>query len=258
MGRQSSQYIRQIAACLAVLLMAACSSTPSQPEPQPQTEQRTHPEKDVTVALLGGTGMTGGFILQDLLTHGYKVRALARSPQKLDAMRNQITIVKGDATNPEAIKELLMGSDIIISAIGPVKGDGLMAKTISTRTTRNIIDAMPTFSIERYIVVSGAAVTVPGDSRNVTGWLVQKSAMLALSDTVKDKQAEYQLMAASDISWTLLRCPVISAEPFREAAIESLTSPTAFSLRAGELSRFIVDLVASGNFIRQAPFLNSR
>ncbi|MEH6568918.1 MAG: NAD(P)H-binding protein [Halioglobus sp.] len=248
--------MKQIAVCLAVLLISACSSTPSQPESQ--AEQITHSEKAVTVALLGSTGMTGGFILQDLLTHGYKVRALARSPQKLDAMRNQITIVKGDATNPEAIRELLMGSDIIVSAIGPVKGDGLIAKTISTRTTKNIIDTMSTFSIERYIVVSGAAVTVPGDNRNMTGWLVQKSATLALRDTVKDKQAEYKLLAASEINWTLLRCPVISAEPFKEPAIESLASPSAFSLRAGELSRFIVELVASGNFSRQAPFLNSR
>lgn len=258
MVRQTSQYIKRSAACLALLLMAACSSIPDQPKPQAQTEQITHSEKDITVALLGGTGMTGGFILRDLLAHGYKVRALARTPQKLDAVRSQITIVKGDATNPDAIQELLMSSDIIVSAIGPVKGDGLIAKTISTNTTKNIIEAMPIFSIERYIVVSGAAVTVPGDSRNMTGWLVQKSATLALRDTLKDKQAEYQLLAASDINWTLVRCPVISAKPFRKPAIESLTSPSAFSLRAGELSRFVVELVESEKFIRQAPFLNSR
>ena len=202
--------------------------------------------------------MAGGFILQDLLAYGYKVRALARSPKKLDSVRNQITIVKGDATDPQAIKTLLAGSDIIISAIGPVKSDGVAAKTISTRTAELIIDTMPIFAIERYIVVSGAAVTVPGDNRNITGWLVQKSATLALRDTVKDKQAEYQLLAASEIDWTLLRCPVINAEPFKEPAIESLASPSAFSLRAGELSRFVVELVESENFIRQAPFLNSR
>jgi hypothetical protein len=82
--------------------------------------------------------------------------------------------------------------------------------------------------------------------------------MLALRDTLKDKQAEYQLLAASDVSWTLVRCPVISEEPFVAPAIESLASPSAFSLRAGELSRFIVELVGTDGFIRQAPFLNSR
>lgn len=257
MLRQTSQHIKKLAACLLIVLVAACSSAPIQPDPQSQTGQSSESTKDITVALLGATGMTGGFILQDLLTSGYQVRALARSPQKLDAMRSRITVVKGDATNPEAINELLNGSDIIISAIGPVKGDGLAAKTISTRTTENIIKTMGELSIERYIVVSGAAVTVPGDNRNITGWLVQKSAMLTLRDALKDKQAEYQLLADSDINWTLVRCPVISDEPFVMPAIESLASPSAFSLRAGELSRFIVELVGSDSFTRQAPFLNS-
>ena len=258
MLRQTSPHIRKLATCLLIALVAACSSAPIQPDPQSQTEQTPESANGVTVALLGATGMTGGFLLEDLLTSGYQVRALARSPQKLDAMSSRITVVKGDATNPEAIKELLNGSDIIISAIGPVNGDGLAAKTISTRTTGNIIKTMREFSIERYIVVSGAAVTVPGDSRNITGWLVQKSAMLTLRDTLKDKQAEYQLLADSDINWTLVRCPLISDDPFLAPAIESLASPSAFSLRAGELSRFIVEIVGSGRFIRQAPFLNTR
>jgi putative NADH-flavin reductase len=256
MQRHTSKPIKKIATCLLVLLIAACSSGPIQREPQ--TAHIPPLAKDITVALLGATGMTGSFILEDLLGSGYQVRALARSPKKLDAMRSRMTVVKGDATNPEAIKELLSGSDIIISAIGPVKGDGLATKTISTRTTQNIIKTMREFSIARYIAVSGAAVTVPGDRRNVTGWLVQKSAMLALRDTLKDKQAEYQLLAASDVNWTLVRCPVISEDPFIAPAIASLASPSAFSLRAGELSRFIVELVGSDRFIRQAPFLNSR
>ena len=202
--------------------------------------------------------MVGGFVLQEALTQGYNIRALVRTPQKLNALKDQITIVQGDALDRAAIDALLAGSDVVISALGPVKADGEAALMVSTTASGHVIESMLEHSIQRYIVVSGGAVTVPGDDRNMTGWLLQQAASLTLRSTLQDKQAEYELLADSSSQWTLVRCPIIDPEPFEQHAAASLETPTSFRLRAGELARFIVDQISSDEFVGEAPFLSSR
>lgn len=253
-----SGLLGQLAIGIFVLALAACSSAPTKVEPtdlaiKPPTEQR-----DLTIAVLGGTGMVGGFILQEALAQGYRLRVLARSPQKLEHLKDLITIVQGDARDAEVLDELLTGSDFVVSALGPARGDGDAALMISTVATGHIIQLMPKHNIQRYLLVSGGGVDVPGDERNFTGWLMQKLVAVALRDTLEDKQAEYELLAASAVPWTLLRCPRIVAEPFAEAPVASLATPTAYNLRAGELARFMIDQLGADEFVRQAPFLNSR
>ena len=207
--------------------------------------------------MLGGTGMAGSYILREALLQGYDIRALARTPAKLDAVKDRITIVKGDARDLVTIRELLQGCDAVISAIGPVKNDGKAAKDICTVASGNIIETMQTQSLKRYIVVSGAAVSMPGDDRSLKGWLIQKLAQIALSDAVHDKEAEYNLLAESNIQWTLVRCPLIDPEPYRQEPRATLDTPVAFHLRAGELARFVIQQIDAQTYIRKGPFLGS-
>jgi nucleoside-diphosphate-sugar epimerase len=250
--------IGQLTIGTLILLLAACSSTPTEVELTAVEIDRPIEQQGLTIAVLGGTGMVGGFILQEALDQGYKVRALARSPHKLDHLKDQISIVKGDARDANVIDELLRGSDVVVSALGPVRADGDAALMVSTVATGHIIELSPKHNIQRYILVSGGGVNVPGDDRNFTGWLMQKIVAFALTDTLEDKQAEYELVAASSVPWTLLRCPRIVAEPFVERPLASLVTPTAYNLRAGELAWFMINEIGSDEFIGKAPFLNNR
>lgn len=242
---------------LVILSLASCISHARVPISLPDIDSSTAPNKNITIALLGATGMVGGFILQEALTQGYDIRALARTPKKLDSVKDRITIVQGDARDLATIEELLRGSDVVFSALGPVKADGDSALTISTVATGHIISLMPTLNIQRYMLVSGAGITIPGDERNFTGWLIQKMASFGLSDVLKDKQAEYQLLADSTVPWTLIRCPLIDPEPFETEPVASMMSPSSFGLRAGELARFMVDQIGSEEFVGKGPFLYS-
>ena len=68
--------------------------------------------------------MVGGYLLEAALQRGYRVRALARNPAKLAPFSSRITIITGDARDPAVVRELVQGSDVVISALGPVKADG--------------------------------------------------------------------------------------------------------------------------------------
>lgn len=241
----------------ACLLFACASQTPQPPTgsagaaPDPATER-------YTVALLGATGMVGGYLLREALARGHEVRALARNPAKLDEFRDQITIIAGDARDSRVIESLLLGSDVVVSALGPVKSDGDAARFVNTTVTANVIREAQRSGISRYMLVSGAAVVMPSDERNLLGWWIRTLARLGLRSALQDKQAEFELLAESQLDWMLVRCPLIDPEPFSRAALVSLSTPPAFRLRAGELARFMIDQIGTAAYSRQGPFLGSQ
>jgi len=244
-------------ACVSALLLLACATRVPGPEPVAVVPPAGSGQPR-TVVLLGATGMVGGYLLEEALARGHSVRALVRDPAKLGYRGDRVTVIQGDARDPAVIRQLVRGGDVVISALGPVKADGDAARFISTDATRNVLRAMAEAGVSRYLVVSGAAVDMPGDERDFLGWWIRILARIGLRDTLRDKQAEYELLAASPVDWTLVRCPLIDPAPFRSAPRFSLQTPPAFRLRAGELARFMIDQVETGKFVRQGPFLGSR
>jgi uncharacterized protein YbjT (DUF2867 family) len=81
----------------------------------------THTEK--TVLLLGGTGRTGGRVLQQLLGRGTRVRAVVRSAERLPAGVGddpRLTVVVADllSLSDEQVREQVDGCDVVISCLG--------------------------------------------------------------------------------------------------------------------------------------------
>ena len=249
--------LKQIGLFAGVIWLPACSISTKETPLTPPAGDLYRPKKNKTIALLGATGMVGGYILNKALIQGYEVRALVRTPAKLDAFKNQITIIQGDARDVASIQELLTGCDVVISALGPVKAEGKAAVDICSAATSQILEVMRQQNLNRYIVISGAAVTMPGDHRNLKGWMIQKLAQIALSEILRDKNREFNLLQASWVQWTLVRCPLIDPEPYRHAAQARLDTPASFNLRAGELARFVIDQIDSLEYIRKGPFLGS-
>jgi uncharacterized protein YbjT (DUF2867 family) len=244
-------------AVLFFILLTGCVSPQVKLSTDEIAQHALPADRDITIALIGATGMAGRYILQSALEQGYPIKVLARTPEKLGALESRIEIVEGDARDPEAIARLVRDSDVVITALGPVKADGGAARMISTASTDNVINAMEEAGISRYIIVSGAAVVVPGDQRNFTGWWMRQLVRLRLGDVLADKQGEYELVAGSDLEWTLVRCPLIDSQPYISSPRVSLLTPDSFHLRAGELADFIVREIEAPSFLKQAPFLYS-
>ncbi len=255
--RRLRRTLRIVGATAYTCLLLACASSGPLPVPESNAAVVAVAGQHHTVALLGATGMVGDFLLRESLAHGYSVRALARTPAKLDEFSGRITIVQGDARDPAVIEELLRGSDVVISALGPVTADGAANLFINTIVTGNVLHEMTAQDISRYMVVSGAGVVMPGDERNVLGWWIRTLAQIGLADALQDKQAEYELLAKSSANWTLVRCPLIDPEPFRSPALASLQTPPAFRVRAGEVARFMLEQIDARDYSRQGPFLGS-
>ena len=75
------------------------------------------------VLLLGGTGRTGGRVLQQLLSRGVRVRAVVRSAERLPAGvadNPQLTVVVADllSLSDARVGELVDGCDVVVSCLG--------------------------------------------------------------------------------------------------------------------------------------------
>mgnify|MGYP001819091821 FL=1 len=252
-----SAVFRLIGLVLGISLLAACASNTPATAPTLADVPQVAASERRTIALLGATGMVGGYLLQEALARGHEIRALARTPAKLDEFREHITIVQGDARDREVIRELLRGSDVVINALGPVKADGDAARFINSTVTEHVLSEMAAANASQYLVVSGAAVVMPGDDRNLLGWWIRTLAQLGLRETLRDKQAEYGLLAQSEFNWMLVRCPLIDPQPALSAPLAALNTPPTFRLRAGELARFMIDQIGSDHYARKGPFLGS-
>lgn len=253
----TGRLLRRLIILLMVTNMAACSVQQSKLPQEDIAAPQRPATRNTTVALLGGTGFAGSYILREALSRGYPLRVLSRNPEKLAYLGPRVNVVAGDAREPEVLRELLTGADVVVSAIGPPREGGDSRSGLNTAVTHAMSAAMEEAGIKRYIVVSGAAVVMPGDRRDLTGWWMRQLVRMRYPGILADRQAEYALLAASALEWTLVRCPLIEADDAAGEPDVSLRSPGGYYLRAGELANFVLDQVENPTFRRAGPFLSS-
>lgn len=94
------------------------------------------------IALLGATGAVGGYFQNKALAAGHEVTALVRTPSKL-ANRANLSAIKGDATNPNDVRGLVAGADVVVSCLGNVKGHLIMEKAAEAVLSSAAAQAVP-------------------------------------------------------------------------------------------------------------------
>lgn len=114
-----------------------------------------------TIAVLGGGGRTGKFLVTQLLQQGYSLNVLLRKPSNFVNHESLIEIVEGDALDIEAIRQLLKGCTAVLSTIGQRADEPL----VSLQATSNIIKVMHEINIRRYILVAGINIDTPFDKK---------------------------------------------------------------------------------------------
>lgn len=203
------------------------------------------------IAVIGGTGKSGTYLVKELLQRGYSIKLLHRNPSSLSISNPLVEIVSGDARNSEAIDRLLTDCQSVISTLGQPKGE----TSIFSRATENVLNAMKKHGIKRYIVTTGLNVDAPGDHKNekaqfATAWMYQN-----YPETTKDKQIEFESLLESDLDWTMVRLPmIVQTDEFFPVKV-SLEDCPGESISAGDLARFLVDQLSDEKYIRKSPFL---
>ncbi len=138
------------------------------------------------VAIVGGTGFVGSYIVDALLDSGHDVRALVR-PGSEDKVpqKGAPEIVPGDLSDESALDALLRGCDAVVYCVGILKEArraGITFESLQYEGVVRTIAAAEKAGATRFVLLSANGVKVPGTPYQET----KKRAEDALLDSGLD------------------------------------------------------------------------
>jgi putative NADH-flavin reductase len=167
----------------------------------------TSTRSSLRLLVLGATGGIGRQLVDQALERNHEVTAFVRSPQKLGARREELTVIPGDVRNADAMGRALRGHDAVLSALGP---PGPTRNTITSDSARATIRAMQSADIDRLLVV-GVAALFP--DIGMFGHLLRNTLLRNIAD---DSAEMERIVKASGLDWTIVRPPRLTNGPRRE------------------------------------------
>lgn len=212
-----------------------------------------HSTKNTKIAVLGGSGKAGKYIVKQLILSGYDVKLLTRSKKNLDIVSEKIEIIEGDGTEYLSLLKLLEDCSGVISSVAPDD----KSNPVNSKVTDNILKAMNNFGIKRFINLTGISIDVPGDSKSIKTKVLSKTLRMLYAQVIKDKQSEFNLIQESNVEWTVVRSPLISTKENSDSLNINMKDCPGSSIHPDSLAKFIVSLINDTEFIFKAPFVSN-
>lgn len=145
-----------------------------------------------TIAVTGGAGFIGKALLKTLADTGYKVRALENRKAVLE--HPNITPIKGNLQDVDALQTLVEGCDVVIHGAGLVAArKNKMFYSVNTEGTRRLAQIADFAGCKRFLLVSS---------------LSAREGALSHYGNSK-KHAEEVLQAMPDFAWDVIRPPAV-------------------------------------------------
>jgi putative NADH-flavin reductase len=210
-------------------------------------------EESVKVAIIGGSGKVGRFLLQRVSNAGYPMRVLMRNPDTIKPGNGRMEIIQGDARDSAAIRSLLQGCDTVLSALQQRKGEAPVCNTV----TGHVLAAMKELGVRRYILVRAFSIDAPGDHKDLRTRLISMLVRRVIPEIWADWQKELDTLLSSNIEWTVVRIPIVVEEPSLGQARVDLASPPGKKISGRDIANFVVTQITEITYVRKAPFIGN-
>ena len=204
-----------------------------------------------TIAIIGGTGRAGRFLVKTAKEEGYRVRMLVRTPKKSLLEDPNITLIEGDARDPDVILSLLSGCHAVINTFGqPNK-----AVPLYSEITALVIQTMKELEIKRYVGVTGGSLDIEGDKKSILNKVGASVFRILYAEMMEDKRKELQLLRKSKLDWTLIRLPFVEENKKSQAIKEDEFDMPGFQISSRDIARFMIEQIHNPSYIGKTPFI---
>lgn len=107
------------------------------------------------IVLIGASGFVGSAILNEALNRDFHVKAVARHPEKIKIISENLVLKKADVSSLDEVCEVCKGADAIISAYNPGwNNPNIYNETIGVYLT--ILNGVKKAGVNRFLMVGGA------------------------------------------------------------------------------------------------------
>ncbi|KAM7391243.1 hypothetical protein PAMP_021943 [Pampus punctatissimus] len=217
------------------------------------------------IAVLGATGQTGQYLVNQALQQGHMVTAIVRNPGKLAVHHENLKVVEGNIFSVDSLKSHFKGQDVIMSCLG-FPASFFSPVTGYTVSMNAMIGAMREARVSRIITMT-SWYTEPNSgtqSSYLTRFLLLPIIRSVLTNMF---EMEQYLQETEDINWTVVRPPGLKNLP--ASAQEFMThegyfvpnnngQPVGSSVARGDVTRFMLSLLNSNAWLKTGVAMTTK
>ena len=170
-------------------------------------------DTSATLLVFGATGRTGRHFTALALQRGHRVRALARTPDRLDLRNPELDVHQGSITDALDPDRLLDGVDAVVLMLGDARSQ--RTRRINTALVTMLVPAMRRNAVTRMVYQAGGLSAPPGQRLSPALRAVRATLARGYTGQHEDNEAVMRYLAeeAMDIDWVVHRASIGSDGP---------------------------------------------
>jgi len=213
------------------------------------------------ILLLGATGRTGKFVIEEALKRGHQISAIARDPEKLKEYPVEIT--KGTPYDYETVEKAIVGCEAVINTLNiSRKSDNPWAplaapEDLISKAASNALTAMSKAGVRRFVALSTIGA---GSSWKKTPAILRLIVTISnLKYAFRDHSRQEEILKKSTVGFTICRAPMLSKDinPNGAIAVKEQENPPKMVLSRNSAAGFFIKIIEDFDHIREVVNLSN-
>lgn len=209
-----------------------------------------------SLLILGAGGRLGSVLVRAALSRGHHVRAVVHRTDPFTTTP-RLETVRGDVHALNSLRGHFAAIDAVLASLGSA---GASRRDIAGTGARAVTRLMADQGLTRLVSVTGSGAMLPGE--RLTGDHAVKRHQMALGapHLLADADRHLAVLADSDLDWTAIRVPFMTRNPLdtHDVVLSRSAPDPASSVPYRAAAATMLDLVASGSWLRSSPFVRLR
>lgn len=221
-----------------------------------------------SILVLGGSGRTGGFVLQKALAANHKVHALVRNPAAITLTHDNLTLHKGTPENAGDIANAMQGCDAVISTLNnPRASDSPFAKPLygDALLTGIINKTIATMKAQGATRIVTLGVAGANESFATAPWIMRQMIKRTnLGHAYRDHEGVEAALSVSGLDWTVGRAMMLGKKDGKGPILESYvvdgtnTPKPAMQISRAMVAQWMIDALNRTDLRAKAPLISQK
>jgi uncharacterized protein YbjT (DUF2867 family) len=195
----------------------------------------------VRLTVIGSTGRTGLYVLDEGVRRGHDITAFTRRPDALPKNWPPERVAVGDALDEAAVRSAVDGADGVIAI---VKASSRKGPHVTAAAAESIGTAMAGAGVKRLLMTSSYAAVAPNQPRPIR-WM--------LRDAFADVRRMEEVLGRTDLDWTVARlCGLVNRPSVGPVRISTGLFDKPYVIARTDVAPGLLDLVERDEYARQA------
>lgn len=204
------------------------------------------------VTVFGASGRVGQEVVAELNRRGHTVIAVVHSHSPFTNTPALRTFT-GDVHNADDIAQAMQGSQAVISALGSW---GTVSKDILSAAMTHIVPSMHAQGISRLVSLTGADARFAGDQLTMLHRISYRILRLIAGDIIRDGEKHMVQLAASKLTWTVVRAPIMTNSQSRTFRLTNTRPLPWATVPRRAVALALVENLENLTHACQAPFIS--